>query len=251
MQREQDQAEQNEQARIDRESEELRQAQQEKEAEELRKEAEKKKPKISNFDRSRIGPGWIEPRPAEYALNKLDSLEYVELDYFTIKGCSDADSDMGRSTSGDTLTFAQLGDTITLRPLNAQRPSRRIRNDEDLSWEEMLDAKNMMLRFMEKSGLWPAPHAEAIAGFFLNIELHPRKVQPNGKKALLVYQSRVQCEWFSALKRGDGYNIEIIQEEYLHLTADEVNDAVRNRDSMIKDRETAEHVRNPLPLFSG
>ena len=73
-QREQDQAEQNEQARIDRESEELRQAQQEKEAEELRKEAEKKKPKISNFDRSRIGPGWIEPRPAEYALNKVRQL---------------------------------------------------------------------------------------------------------------------------------------------------------------------------------
>ena len=83
---------------------------------------------------------------------------------------------MHKSSNGDTLTFAQLRDATTLCLLNAQRPSRCIRNDKVLTWEEMLDAKNMMLQFMEKYRLWPVPHTEAIASFFLNIKLHLRKV---------------------------------------------------------------------------
>ncbi|KAF8258536.1 hypothetical protein EI94DRAFT_1815139 [Lactarius quietus] len=155
-------------------------AQHEREAEELRKEAEKKKPKLTIFDWSRASPGWIEPRLVQYALNKLDNLEYVELDYFMIKGCREVVTDERNMVGDDSLGLAQHGDAIALRPLAAQRPTRRVRKDEDLSWGEMLDAKNMMLHFMEKSGVWPALHAEAISGFFLNLELHPRAMQPNG-----------------------------------------------------------------------
>jgi hypothetical protein len=94
----------------------------------LGREAEKKKPKLDAFDQSHISPGWNKPRPAEYTLNKLDNLEYIKLDYFTIKGCCKADTDTNRSTSGETLSLAQLGDVITLGPLSTQRPSRCIRN---------------------------------------------------------------------------------------------------------------------------
>ena len=48
-----------------------------------------------------------------------------------------------------------------------------------------------MLHFMGKSGNWPADHVELIAAFFLNLEWHPRRWQKNGKKALMVYQSRI------------------------------------------------------------
>ncbi|KAF8267697.1 hypothetical protein EI94DRAFT_1700809 [Lactarius quietus] len=141
-----------ERERVALEEEDALRAQHEREAEELRREAEKKRPKLTIFDRSHAGPGWIEPRPAQYALNKLNNLEYVELDYFTIKGCREAVADERNLVSNDSLGLAQHGDAIALRPLAAQRPTRRIRKDEDLSWGEMLDAKNMMLCFMEKSG---------------------------------------------------------------------------------------------------
>jgi hypothetical protein len=60
------------------------------------------------------------PRPASYALEKLNNLEYVELDYFT-----------------------------------ALKAIKEHPKDEDLSWEEMLEAKNTMLYFMTQSDSGP------------------------------------------------------------------------------------------------
>ena len=112
-----------------------------------------KKPKIDTFN-----PDWavhetIDPKPAPYALGKVGNLEYIKLDYFTIRGCREVQMDNYKSISHDTLAFMQLEDTIMICPLASLSPSKHIRNDEDLSWEEMLGAKNMMLSFMAKSGV--------------------------------------------------------------------------------------------------
>ena len=95
----------------------------------------------------------INPRPAPYALGKVRNLEYIKLDYFTIRGCREVQMDNYKSISHDTLAFMQLKDTIVIHPLALLHPSKHIRNDEDLSWEEMLGVKNMMLSFMAKSGV--------------------------------------------------------------------------------------------------
>ena len=243
----QDRAAQEEQNRLLQEEDDARRTQLQREAEEQRREAEKKKPKLNPFDTKRFVEKWIESRPAPYALNKLNNLEYIELDYFTMRGCRDAAVDTDKSISHDTLTFAQVGNTIALRPMTAQRPSAHIRNDEDLSWEEMLDAKNTMLHFMAKSRLWPAAHAEAIAAFFLNIELHPRKAQKNGKRALMLYQSKVRREWFDSLKREEGFNIELIQEDLLRALAEQVNNSIQDRENAARDREM-EQVRSSTKI---
>ena len=101
----------------------------------------------------------------------------------------------------------------------------------------MLDAKNMMLHFMAQSGLWPPTHAEATAAFFLNLELHPWRLQKNGKQALMLYQSCIWREWFDSLKRLEGFNIELIQEELLCSLAEGLNDSIRDRDDEIWARE--------------
>ena len=139
-------------------------------------------------------PDWavnemIDPKPAPYALGKVRNLEYIKLDYFTIRGCREAQMDNYKSISHDTLTFTQLEDTIAICPLASLCPSKHTRNDEDLSWEEMLGAKNMMLSFMAKLGVWPIPHMESLAVFYINLELHPRAGNALGKWALLLYQS--------------------------------------------------------------
>ncbi|KAH9027318.1 hypothetical protein EDB85DRAFT_1893012 [Lactarius pseudohatsudake] len=104
------------QAELDRLAQEEADAQvtlRQKEADNQLREAEKKKPKLNDFDPDRVISDWIEPRPAPYAINKLNNLEYVELDYFTTKGCIEAGADTGGSANLDTLAFTQLDGTIS------------------------------------------------------------------------------------------------------------------------------------------
>ncbi|KAF8261481.1 hypothetical protein EI94DRAFT_1810210 [Lactarius quietus] len=55
--------------------------------------------------------------------------------------------------------------------------------------------------------------------------------------------SRVQREWFDALKRNQGFNIELIQEDLLHAIADELNNAIRDSENAVRDRENAARDR--------
>jgi hypothetical protein len=87
----------------------------------------------------------------------------------------------------------------------------------------MLQAKNTMLHFIAKSGVWPVAHAQSLAAFYVNLELHPRKELPFGEQALMLYQSRVRREWFDAFKREEGFNIAIIQDTLLRSIAEELN----------------------------
>ncbi|KAH8978588.1 hypothetical protein EDB92DRAFT_1807283 [Lactarius akahatsu] len=239
---EQDHANQVELDRLAQEETDAQLALRQKEAEDQLWEAERKKPKLNDFDPNRVISDWIEPRPAPYAINRLNSLEYVELDYFTTKGCIEAGADTAESANLDTLAFTQLDGTISVRPLAAVRSSRNIRNNEDLSWEEMLQGKNVMLRFMAKSTTWPQAHAQSLAAFFVALEWHPRTAQVNSKRALLLYQSRARREWFTALKRNEGFNIKHIGEGLLRTAVDEVDRAVQ--------REEFEQVRTHAPRVS-
>ncbi|KAH9016092.1 hypothetical protein EDB85DRAFT_1875347 [Lactarius pseudohatsudake] len=239
---EQDCAEQAELDRLAQEDADAQLAQRQKEAEDQLREAERKKPKFNDFDPDCVIGDWIEARPAPYAINKLNSLEYVKLDYFTTKGCNEASADVSNLTSQDTLAFTQSDSTISVRPLAAVRSLRSIRNDEDLSWEEMLQGKNVMLRFIAKSTTWPQTHAQSMAAFFVALELHPRTLQINGRRALLLYQSRSRHEWFAALKHNEGFNIEHIGEGLLQSAADEVDRQVQ--------KEEFDQVRIHVPQIS-
>ena len=186
---EQDCLEQENRDRLAQDEEDARQVQAEKEAEEQQKEAESKKPRADTFDPECMVSGMINPRPATYAISKVGNLEYIELDYFMVRSCKEARVDNYKSISQDTLAFTQLKDTIAIRPLATMRPSKHIRNDKDLSWEEMLGAKNLILRVMAKSGAWPVTHVESLALFYANLEMHKRADSDLGKRALLLYQS--------------------------------------------------------------
>ncbi|KAH9032605.1 hypothetical protein EDB85DRAFT_1890661 [Lactarius pseudohatsudake] len=188
---EQDRAEKDKRDRQACELNEVRRAQLE---EEQRREAEKKKPRLNPFDPNRRIGDWIVPRPASYALDKIDNLEYVKLDYFT---------DL--------------------------RPSKNIRNDEDLSWMEMLEAKTVMLYFMAKSRFWPTAHSESLKAFFVALERHPGRSQMNVKEALVVYQSRVRRKWFDALARNESFNIGLIDDDLVRTILGEVNARIWER----------------------
>ena len=229
---------------------EAQRAQQEKDEGDRHREAETKKPKLNPYNPEHHVEKHIQTRPASYALNKIYNLEYVELNYFTLRGRREAAADANRSISNDTLAFTQTGDTFAIQPMAAIRPSKHIRNDEDISWEDMLDTKNIMLHFMAKLGQWEDAHATSITSFFYNLETHQRKDQKNGKKTLLLYQSRVHHEWFDALKRGKGFNIELIKDDLLRNYAEEISESIQDSENVARDREV-EQVRLYSPVSPG
>jgi hypothetical protein len=227
-----DQQLQEEEARQEAEEAEHRRAQLEKEEEERRKEIEKKKPKINGFDPQRTVGGFIVPRPSAFALNKLDSLDYVELDYFTTKGCKNAHAEHELTTNHNTygLTSSGLGDSLALQPLSSLKPSKNIRRDENLSWDEMVTAKNNMIHFMSKSKLWPLSHMECIAKFYVALETHPIRQTTHGNRIVTAYAGRARREWFDALKRDEGFNLAIIDPDLMKAVADEIKDSSRDEE---------------------
>ena len=125
--------------------------------------------------------------------------------------------------------FTQVEGNITIRPLAAIQPSKHIRNDYELNWEGMMDAKDTMLNYMALSGVWPDAHVKLVVYLFYVLDTHPRKVQPNSKQALITYQSCVRREWFDALKRGDGFNIGKIRESLLVCITEEIDKEIQGR----------------------
>ena len=223
---EQDQVEQEGCNRLAQEEEATQQAQHKNEAGEQHREVKKNMSKFGSFDPLHAVNESIAPRLAQYALSKIGNWEYIKLDYFVMRGCREVFVDMNKSISHDTLAFTQIEDTITIHPLAALRPSRHIRNNKDLSWVEMLQAKNVMLHFIAKSRAWPATHTEAFAVYYVNLELHPRKSVPFGEQALMLYQARVRQEWFDAFKQEEGFNIALIQDNLLHSIVEEINSRI-------------------------
>ena len=60
----------------------------------------------------------LAPRPAPFAINKLDNFEYVELWYFTPEGCADA-SDFSKSSADEAFGLAQIDDVMALKPISS------------------------------------------------------------------------------------------------------------------------------------
>ena len=100
-----------------------------------------------------------------------------------------------------------------------------------------MDAKNVMLHFMAKSQMWEDEHAMALATFYINLNCHQRKDQKNGKLTLLLYQSHVHWEWFDALKHNEGFNITLIEDDLLRNMAEEVGNAIQDRENALRDRD--------------
>ena len=129
---------------IAHEEEERQQTQKEQEEEIERCELEKKKPKMKEFDHGTMVDDFITPRPSTYALNKLETFEYVKLWYFTPEGCLDA-TESQRSQADDTFSLVKVRESLALRQLSAVKSSHNAVKDMDLTWKQMMIGKVLFL----------------------------------------------------------------------------------------------------------
>ncbi|KAG1795898.1 uncharacterized protein BJ212DRAFT_1450699 [Suillus subaureus] len=191
-------------------------AEKEAEEQEEHREAKKKKPKINDFDAGSVVANIIIPCPAQYAIQKIKSMEYVELWYFSPDGCHEA-STTARSTldSDDAYGFAKVDSTVALKTLASFKASHKVLQDHDLSWRQFDLAKTSFLIHIEKSG-WLDKHQQALALFFTLITNHEHRMHPRSEKTLLHYA-------------GFGFNIGLFNNALYSTISDDIWEAERNK----------------------
>ncbi|RXW17523.1 hypothetical protein EST38_g8334 [Candolleomyces aberdarensis] len=205
----------------EREEEEIQRAMEE--AARLEKiERDKKKPKVKAFVADKPVATLSIPRVSPYAMGKVKSFDFVELHYFTDEGRAEAKY-QDKTTSESTMALAHEDGKIFLTPAAAHKPSTKTVPDDMLTWRQMSIAKTGLLQCMKKEG-WPQQHIVALGQFFLELDSHPLRSEPNGEEALLLYMSEVRREWHEQLKSTDDdiqpFDISVINAERLRSIYD-------------------------------
>ncbi|KAG2120347.1 hypothetical protein BD769DRAFT_1390351 [Suillus cothurnatus] len=158
------------------------------EAEKEHLDAEKKKPKMKGFSATATVSDAIAPRPSQYAIQKLNNFEYVELWYFSPEGCKDA-MKLLLSISDDMFSLARLDNQLTICPAPAFKASKAALPDHELSFSTFLHAKNLFLTHAS-TAKWPQTHLDALALFFWHLENHAiRNNSELGDIVILHYAS--------------------------------------------------------------
>ncbi|KAF8799132.1 hypothetical protein BYT27DRAFT_7121639 [Phlegmacium glaucopus] len=192
------------------------------EREEERVEMEKKKPKMKDFDDTTSVGNYIAPRPAQYALRRIEDFEYVELWYLTPEGCADA-TQLQLTQNDDAFGLTKVDDMVTLKSVSSLKASRNVVPDSDLGFCQMSMAKNAFIPLMTKYQ-WSEKAINAFAQLFTQLELHPYRQREFGERALVIYQARVRREWHDQLKLGSAFNIGILNEDLLQSIYKELLD---------------------------
>ncbi|KAG1827431.1 uncharacterized protein BJ212DRAFT_1257667 [Suillus subaureus] len=215
-----------EQAQAERVKEERLAKEAETEKEHL--DSEKKKPKMNGFNATPTVGDAIAPHPSQYAIQKLNNFEYVELWYFSPNRCKEA-MKTAQSITDDTFSLAKLDDQLTIHPALAFKASRAAIPDHDLPFSIFLRAKNSFLTHTS-TAKWPQAHLDALALFYWHLKNHA--IQDNselGDMVILHYASRVRLDWHDHLKRNEGFNIRIINETLMQSINEEMWNCVRSR----------------------
>ncbi|KAF8797793.1 hypothetical protein BYT27DRAFT_7124586 [Phlegmacium glaucopus] len=192
------------------------------EREDDRAEPEKKKLKMKDFDDSSTVGNYIAPRPAQYALKKIEDFEFVELWYLTPEGCSDA-MQLQLTQNDDTFGLAKIDNMVALKSVSSLKALKNVIPDNELSFRQMSMAKNAFIPLMTKYQ-WSEKAINAFAQFFTQLELHPYRQRDFGEQALIIYQAQVRHEWHDQLKLGSAFNIGIINEDLLQSIYKEILD---------------------------
>lgn len=214
------------QARAQQEEEEEIHEQQEAEAEKEHLDAEKKKPKMNGFNATLTIGDVITPRPAQYAISKINNFEYTELWYFSPEGCKDAQHS-SQSTAKDGYGLTQVDNAVlALRPLSAFKTLKHSIPDHELSFLTFLRAKNTFLTHISKAK-WPQGNIDALFLFFWHLENHPiRNNSDISNLVILHYASRLRQDWHDRLKCDKAFNIGVLNENLICAINDELWDKV-------------------------
>ncbi|EKM75267.1 hypothetical protein AGABI1DRAFT_46743 [Agaricus bisporus var. burnettii JB137-S8] len=168
--------------------------------------APEKKRKINPIQRGKQVATARLPQPSAYALKKLRNFDYVELWYFTEKGCEEAQNG-AISAPTDVFTLSRVAGTLALKSLDASTASRAVIPDEKLSWRDVSVAQKLLLHHMKEQG-WPEEHVSTLATFFFRLEYHDiRRTSSLGDDVIVRYQAEIRREWHRLITSPKEQNV--------------------------------------------
>lgn len=168
--------------------------------------APEKKRKINPIQRGKQVATARLLQPSAYALKKLRNFDYVELWYFTEKGCEEAQNG-AISAPTDVFTLSRVAGTLALKSLDALTASRAVIPDEKLSWRDVSVAQKLLLHHMKEQG-WPEEHVSTLATFFFRLEYHDiRRISSLGDDVIVRYQAEIRREWHRLITSPKEQNV--------------------------------------------
>jgi len=189
----------------------------------------RKKPKLGAFAATASIGDEISRKPSTFAINKLKDMKYIELYCFSPAGCRDH-ANQRQSTAEEAFGFTYgistdgaATNTLTLKPASALAHPGKIIPDDDLTWEQVRDAKSCYLSHVIEAG-WNRAHVDALVAFFINLDNHPYNDNPEGKQALVWYQAHAREDWHRKLGTAESFNLAILNKTLLADFKKKAND---------------------------
>ena len=218
----------------------------------------RKKPKLGAFAATASIGNEISLKPSTFAINKLREMKYIELYCFSPAGCRDH-ANQRLSTADEAFGFTygisadgSASNSLTLKPVSALAHPRKITPDEDLTWEQVRDAKACYLSHVMEAG-WDRTHVDALVSFFINLDNHSYNDTPEGKQALVWYQAHAREEWHRKLGTTESFNLAILNGSLLADFKKKANDrSIQNNVTQVSSRSIhpPHNELNPTPTFT-
>lgn len=166
--------------------------------------------KIPPIPLGRAGPDSVTDPPPRAVITKLKELEYVELAHFTASARERAKRDR-HNAADETLALTRLTNALTITTTPS---SRSVRPDDELSWDEVMQARVQYLTWLEKTK-WPHEYVAMMTEFFWRLDSHDLRGQTGGTDILVRYQALYRREWHDALREGHPFDLATINESAL------------------------------------
>ncbi|OBZ77376.1 hypothetical protein A0H81_02562 [Grifola frondosa] len=110
--------------------------------------------------------------------------------YFTPEGRREA-AEQQHTVAEEAFGLAKMDDGLALRPMAAFRPSRKVVLDSQLTWEQIMQGKAVLLSEMERAK-WGEKILKALTRFYWDLDNHELRSETWGTAALVLYHARVR-----------------------------------------------------------
>lgn len=158
--------------------------------------------------------------PAPYVVQRLEKGQYVELYFYTNVGLEAARVSVSQIDDKTMVMQLNADGTTSWVPAAAARDPKGIVEDQNLSWEQFMEAAPCMICAME-GVCWDPACIVMLVDFWQNLQLHPFKnlIDAIDTCTLLVYQEEQRKSWHLAILLLQGaWDISILMEDILKET---------------------------------
>jgi hypothetical protein len=185
---------------------------------------------------------------SDFALRKLDKVQFVELYYWTNKGLADAKLKFLATDDDSMVPTTALDGSTSWIAASVARPAAGVIADHLLSPLDFSRAIPRFIASLEQRG-WDNSRVIMLANFFGALMLHDYWTSDNEleQRALLTYAEEQRRAWHIAIPLPSGaWNLALLDGEDIYKTYDRLYHADRDR----MDREFDLKVRSlSLSLF--